>query len=113
MSKLGRQLQPGDDALTNYNGPGNPRQRGPLLTRVRILARKDGATSQSGTVFQIAPLLRNGTKDSWYDADWFEPVPPPLDMDREAALDRMAADAQRLGLSYDPELQAALKADGG
>lgn len=62
----------GQDALTDYNGPGP-------MTRVMIVeadyTRRHGH-SQSGTLFRVMPPLRNGTANSWYDADWFEPAPP-------------------------------------
>ena len=64
-------LQPGDMALTDYNGPGP-------MTKVEILERDDKRLhghSQSGVMFRVRPILRNGTNASWYDADWFEPVP--------------------------------------
>ena len=66
----GRMLQPGDFALTDYNGPGP-------MTRVEILERDDKRLhghSQSGVMFRVRPNLRNGTNASWYDADWFEPA---------------------------------------
>ena len=67
----GRELQIGDEALTDYNGPGP-------LVKVRIIDRDCLRTyghSQSGILFRVAPPLRNGTSASWYDADWFEPMP--------------------------------------
>jgi len=67
----GRKLQAGDEALTDYNG------QGPLV-RVRIIERDDKRLhghSQSGIMFRVTPSLRNGSSASWYDADWFEPVP--------------------------------------
>lgn len=57
--------------MTDYNGPGP-------LTKVRIIARDDkrqNGHSQSGIMFRVVPSLRNGNGASWYDADWFEPVP--------------------------------------
>ena len=70
MGRMGRNLQPGDEALTDYNGPG-------AMTRVRIVARDDSRVrkSQSGVLYQVSPKLRNGIAESWYDADWFEPAP--------------------------------------
>ena len=65
----GRLLNVGDYALTDYNGPG------PLF-KVQIIERDDkrkNGNSQSGIMFRVYPLLRNGTGASWYDADWFEP----------------------------------------
>lgn len=67
----GRYLQVGDEALTDYNGPGP-------LTRVTIVDRDDTRKrghSKSGILFRVAPNLRNGGASTWYDADWFEPVP--------------------------------------
>lgn len=66
----GRQLQPGDDALTDFNGRGT-------LVRVRIVERDDQRRhghSQSGIMFRVHPPLKYGTAASWYDADWFEPA---------------------------------------
>lgn len=71
MSAAGRTLKPGDWAMTDYDGPGK-------LARVQIVAvdreRKHGH-SQSGVMFQVRPFLKNGTPESWYDADWFYPPP--------------------------------------
>ena len=67
----GRNLQVGDEALTDYNGPGP-------LARVTIIERDDKRLhghSQSGIMFRVTPSLRNGNGASWYDADWFEPAP--------------------------------------
>jgi len=67
----GRGLQIGDCALTDYNGPGP-------LTKVMIIDRDDSRRhghSQSGIMFRVSPVLRNGDGMTWYDADWFEPVP--------------------------------------
>lgn len=65
--KTSRTLSVGDFAVTDYNGGG--------LVRVQIIdkddSRKNGA-SQSGILFRVSPSLKNGTADSWYDADWFE-----------------------------------------
>ena len=63
-------MRVGQDALTDYNGSG--------MTRVEIVeadyTRRHGH-SQSGILFRVAPPLKNGTTQSWYDADWFEPAP--------------------------------------
>ncbi len=70
MGIRGRDLQTGDFALTDYNGPGP-------LAKVEILERDDKRLhghSQSGVMFRVRPNLRNGTNASWYDADWFEPA---------------------------------------
>ena len=70
MSK-GRNLMVGDQAVTDYNGPGP-------MVRVTIVERDDRRLhghSQSGIMFRVTPNLRNGNRASWYDADWFEPAP--------------------------------------
>ena len=71
MSKAGRTLQSGDAAVTDYNGKG--------MTLVRIVDRLENTASQSRICFRVAPALKNGTLESLYDADWFEPAPrdPP------------------------------------
>lgn len=70
MSVLGRNLQIGDDALTDFNGK--------ELTKVKIIdkdcSRKHGH-SQSGTMFRVSPPLKHGSISTWYDADWFMPTP--------------------------------------
>ena len=67
MSKLGRTLEVGDYALTDFNGGG-------VMTKVEIVERKEvNSGSQSGVLFKVKPILRNGSEDSWYDADWFSP----------------------------------------
>ena len=72
MGICGRALKVGDDAVTEFN------MSGPLA-RVRI-AEADytwrHGHSQSGTMFRVTPPLKNGTLESWYDADWFEPASP-------------------------------------
>jgi hypothetical protein len=65
--KPGRNLQIGDEALTDYNHIGTP-------TRVTIIDRSDRQRSQSGILFRVRPTLRNGRETTWYDADWFWPV---------------------------------------
>lgn len=68
--RMGRTLQVGDEALTDYNGPG-PK------VKVRIVERDDRRVhghSQSGIMFRVTPNLNNGSVNSWYDADWFEPA---------------------------------------
>ena len=70
MSKAGRNLQVGDEALTDYGGRG--------LTLVRIVKRLDGTCSQSGICFQVWPALDRFDPDARYDADWFEPAPANL-----------------------------------
>ena len=64
-------LQPGDQALTDFNGPGS-------RTKVRIIERDDRRRhghSQTGVMFRVVPILRHGTNQTWYCADWFEPLP--------------------------------------
>lgn len=70
MSEASRELQPGDHALTDFNGPGP-------MTRVRIVARLEGSVSQSRVSFKVTPALKNSTPDCWIDADWFDVVPDP------------------------------------
>ena len=67
MSKAGRKLQVGDEALTDFNGPG-------ALTLVKIVERFTETKSQSGVCFRVRPLLKNCDEFSRFDADWFEPV---------------------------------------
>lgn len=66
MSKAGRDLKAGDDALTDFNGCG--------LTLVRITERIEGARSQSGILYRVAPSLKAGDAMTQYDADWFDPA---------------------------------------
>jgi hypothetical protein len=66
MTKESRKLQVGDFAVTDYNHTGHP-------TRVRIVHVSRGR-SQSGILFRVSPALKNGKQDTWYDADWFEPI---------------------------------------
>lgn len=68
--RIGRDLQPGDQATTDYNGIGTST----LVQIVERLDRREVGHSQSGIVFRVEPPLRNGTPGSWYDADWFRPV---------------------------------------
>jgi hypothetical protein len=70
MSKTGRQLQVGDDALTDFNGRG--------ITLVRITERHENTRSQSGICFCVNPMLKGGHAYSLYDADWFEPAPKDM-----------------------------------
>ena len=69
MSKAGRKLLVGDEALTDFSGRG--------LTLVKITKRVS-TTSQSGICFCVSPLLAGGYALSLYDADWFEPAPKYL-----------------------------------
>ncbi len=71
MGVAGRALTVGDWAVTDYNGPGP-------MARVQIVAEDRARLyghSQSGIMFRVRPLLKNGTAESWYCADWFEPAP--------------------------------------
>lgn len=70
MSTAGRKLKAGDEALTDFNGHG--------LTLVRITERIDGARSQSGILYRVAPSLKAGDAMTLYDADWFDPAPDRL-----------------------------------
>ena len=64
--RAGRDLLPGDQAVTDFNG--HP------YTRVTILERAEGCCSQSGIMFRVTPPLQAGFADPWYDADWFWPA---------------------------------------
>ncbi len=66
MSAAGRNLQPGDWALTDFNGNG--------MTLVRITDRIEGVGSQTGICFKVHPRLKGGTPDSLYDSAWFDPA---------------------------------------
>ena len=66
MGMRGRLLQPGDEALTDFNGNG--------MTQVKIVSRVDNSKSQSGVMFQVKPSLKNNLPDAWIDSEWFEPV---------------------------------------
>ena len=68
MSKAGRKLQVGDEALTDFNGHGG-------MTLVKIVERFEEANSQSRICFRVWPLLKNCDATAKLDADWFEPVP--------------------------------------
>ena len=70
MSKAGRNLKEGDEALTDFNGRG--------MTLVRIVARIEGTSSQSRICYRVSPPLKGGDARTQYDADWFEPCPPDL-----------------------------------
>ena len=69
MSKAGRKLQVGDEAITDFR---------PGLTLVRITARFDGTKSHSGTQFRVSPTLVMNDPDAKFDADWFDPAPKDL-----------------------------------
>jgi hypothetical protein len=70
VSKAGRQLKAGDEALTDFNGRG--------LTLVKIVDRAEGRNSQSGICYRVTPNLKGCDKQSWIDADWFDPAPAAL-----------------------------------
>ncbi len=70
MSMAGRQLKPGDEALTDFNGRG--------MTLVRIIDRVEGLQSQSRICYRVAPSLKGGDGSTLYDAAWFEPAPARL-----------------------------------
>lgn len=63
-----KELQPGDRATTRYNGP---------MATVEITDRRECGGCQSGVMYRVAPNLRNGTAESWYDAAWFTPKENP------------------------------------
>lgn len=74
MSAASRNLEVGDWAVTDYNNAGS--QPGPLV-RVQVVAvdrQRQHGHSQSGVMFQVRPRLKYGHAESWYCADWFEPV---------------------------------------
>lgn len=60
----------GDAATTGYNG---------TSTTVMITAVNCATHSQSGISFQVWPPLKNCHRDTWFDADWFEPVHDPAE----------------------------------
>jgi len=74
VSAASRLLNVGDYALTDYNNCSGVRGVA-SLDRVHIVAvdreRRNGH-SQSGVMFQVRPLLKGGTPQSWYCADWFQ-----------------------------------------
>jgi hypothetical protein len=75
MSAESRKLSIGDWVITDYNSAGSPLSG--LITRVQIVAvdrHREHGHSQSGVMFKVFPLLKYGTPDSWYCADWFEPA---------------------------------------
>lgn len=64
MSKA-RHCQVGDRVTTNYTRSS--------ITEHTITGRKD-MQSQSGIGFQVYPPLGRAGRETWIDADWFEPV---------------------------------------
>ena len=77
MGAASRQLDVGDWAVTDYNTRGGWPMRNAPMVEVQIVAvdrHRTHGHSQSGVMFQVRPMLKNGTAESWYDADWFEPV---------------------------------------
>ena len=69
MSAAGRALNVGDMAMTDY-------KRG--ITIVKIVSKDTGTHSQSGVCYQVHPPLNKYSQMTWYDADWFDPVPANL-----------------------------------
>lgn len=70
MSKESRKLEIGDFAITDYNGSG-----GTTVVQIIDVDRdRMHGQSQSGILFRVLPLLRYGSTDTWYCADWFEPL---------------------------------------
>lgn len=63
--KSATNLQPGDKALTEYNGRGTD--------TVTITHRKEGV-SQSNVMLRVSPALHNCGPHDWIDAAWFRPV---------------------------------------
>lgn len=61
-----KHFQPGDVVVTDYNGK--------KLVRVKIVERATNVISQSRVMYRVAPALKNGTLDSWYDAAWFKEI---------------------------------------
>ena len=68
MSPIGRELQAGDKATTDWNGVGT-------VTHVTIVRRVDNFPSGSRIAFQVTPRLKNCQAHDLLDADWFEPSP--------------------------------------
>jgi len=68
----GRKLQKGDEAVTDFNGKG--------VVRVAITDRREHAQSQSRVMYRVWPPLKGGNNETWYDADWFEPAPPNVEV---------------------------------
>jgi hypothetical protein len=68
--RTGRNLQVGDEALTDYSGNG--------MTLVVITERFTGTKSQSGICFRVKPPLEKYDPFAMFDADWFEPAPKDL-----------------------------------
>lgn len=66
-------LQPGDLAVTDYNSSFRLKALGrETLTVVTITGRRNATGCQSGVLYQVEPLLKNGDRNSWYDAAWFK-----------------------------------------
>ncbi len=66
MSEESRKLQIGDWAVTNYGKTGQP-------IKVHIIDR-GYFRCESGVRFRVIPILKNGGENTWYDANWFEPL---------------------------------------
>jgi len=69
MSKAGRALQVGDEAITDF-------RKG--WTLVVITERIEHTRSQSGICYRVRPSLDKHDPLARYDADWFEPAPKNL-----------------------------------
>lgn len=66
--RSGRDLQPGDQAWTGFNGGKTP-------TLVTITGRYENESSQSRIMFTVSPgKLRGDFDGARYDADWFWPA---------------------------------------
>jgi hypothetical protein len=68
MSYASRLLKVGDRVTTDYDEDYGG------ITECVITAIKVNTRSQSGICFQVDPPPRGCGKDSWLDADWFEPI---------------------------------------
>jgi len=82
MSMASRELKVGDWAITDYNSC--PSQYDTLV-RVQIVAEdriRANGLSHSGVLFQVKPLLKHGTPESWYCADWFSPLRADRQLER-------------------------------
>lgn len=61
IDRRARNAKAGDWVRTNYSG---------RLTEHRIMARMEGARSQSGIMFKLHPPVPKSS-GGWIDADWF------------------------------------------
>lgn len=67
MSEASRKMRVGDKAVTDYCDSSS-------LVEVEIVEVRRGGGSQSGVAFRVSPRLKHCTPDTWFDADWFEPI---------------------------------------